>query len=66
MTAMDVANSAYIMQGWGGRDSAAKADALIRDVIGWFYSNTGGLPGPSGMWHCTKIDLSLRLARGHL
>lgn len=29
-----------VEQGWGGPDSAAKADAFIRDVIGWFYDNT--------------------------
>ncbi len=31
----------WIMQGWGGQDSEAKADALIRDVLQWFYDNKG-------------------------
>lgn len=34
-------NLQYGAQGWGGPDSVAKADAFIRDVIGWFYDNTG-------------------------
>jgi hypothetical protein len=33
--------AACCLQGWGGPDSAAKADALIRDVLGWFYNNSG-------------------------
>lgn len=33
--------AARCLQGWGGPDSAAKAHAMIRDVLGWFYNNTG-------------------------
>ena len=41
------------MQGWGGPDGVAKADALIRDVLTWFYDNKGA---------CTWVHLAVLAA----